>query len=177
MIVLHAACVSDRLHVWGEGSGARVAEALAAAVPALGALAAAEKLTAWLPTTDGRPLPSSPLVAAVPERAAAPRLAAWGVDAVALSAEQSVLLLSAAMGRDTLAPGLVVSRDLAFWTDVLRFAAALAARERFLPGAIERGGAWHARWTPVYDEADARRRQTLAAAMPGACRALAATPE
>jgi hypothetical protein len=154
-----------------------VAEAVAAAVHDLGALGAAETLTAWLPTVDGRPLPSSPLVAPVPERAAAPRLAAWTVGAVPLSAEQAVLLLSSAAGRDTLASGLVVSRDLTFWTAVLRFAAALAARERFLPGATERGGSWHARWSPVYDEADARRRQALAAAMPGACRALAPTPD
>jgi hypothetical protein len=196
MIVLHAAYAAGRLHLWGESppdaaaprpptagrsplaaAGGRVAEAVTAAVPGLGALGRWATRTAWLPTVLGRPLPSTPLVAPLPERARAPRLDAWTVEAVPLSAEQSVVLLSAAAGRDTLAPGLAVSRDLAFWTAVLRFAAALAARERFLPGAVERGGAWHARWTPVYDEADARRRQTLAAALPGAGRALAATPD
>jgi hypothetical protein len=194
MIVLHAAGAADRLYLWGESpaaaaagrrtrgparsplatEAARLAASLAAAVPSLGALAAAERLTAWLPALNGTPLPSSPLVGPMPERAPRARLSAWRVDAVPLAAAQAVLLLASAGGRDTLGPGLVVSKDLAFWTLVLRFTAALAARERFLPGALERGGAWHARWTPVYDADDARRRQVLARAMPGACRALAA---
>src|SRR5207245_2757374 len=74
--------------------------------------------------------------------------------------------------RDTVAPGLVVSKDLAFWALVLRFAGALVARQRFLPGIVEAEGGWRARWTPVLDGVDAQRRMKLAAAMPGACRAL-----
>ena len=83
-----------------------------------------------------------------------------------------MLLLGSAVGRDTLAPGLVVSKDLAFWTMALRFAGALALRQRFLPGMIETTEGWRARWTPVLDGADAKRRVKLAKAMPGACRAL-----
>ena len=47
------------------------------------------------------------------------------------------------------------------------------ARQRFLPGMVETEEGWRARWTPVLDGVDARRRVELALAMPGACRALA----
>jgi hypothetical protein len=131
---------------------------------------------AWLPSVRGAPLASSPLIEAREERAPG-RLAPWTVASRALSAEQAVRLLSACGERATLAPGLVVGKDLAFWRHVARLAAALAARERFLPGLVDGDGEWHARWTPVYDAPDAARRHALAAAMPGACRALASSAD
>jgi hypothetical protein len=97
----------------------------------------------------------------------------WLVSTIPLPAAKAVLVLSAAAGRDTLAPGLVVSKDLALWAQVLRFAGALVARGRFLPGIVETEAGWRAPWTPTFDAADAQRRVKLAAAMPGACRALA----
>jgi SNF2 domain-containing protein/SNF2 helicase protein/helicase-like protein len=178
MILLHAGFLADALYLWSEtppdGDASRLPEAVAGAVPNLGSLAPAETLVAWLPTAGGRPLPSSPLVSAEPESMsrAAPKLAPWSVNGVPLTAEQSVAVLAAAAGRATLAPGLVVSKDLAFWAAVLRFGAALVARERFLPGMVERERGWRAQWMPVFDAPDARRRVEMAAAMPGACRAL-----
>jgi hypothetical protein len=194
MILLHAAWVADGLRLWGESprpqtappargrrreplqspfatETGRLADALSVAVPGLGRLVPSERVVAWLPTWNGEPRASSPLVAAVGDERPA-RLAAWTVGALALSAEQALLVLSSAAERATLAPGLVVAKDLVYWTRVLRFAAALAARERFLPGLVEGEGGWRARWTPVYDAPDTARRQALAAAMPGACRAL-----
>ena len=202
MILLHAALARRRLHLWGESApgsaprrdagdarrakpkrspydtdASRLSAALAEAVPALSiAGARAESLVAWLPTVAGRPLPSSPLLTTGPDApvtgTAAPRLMPWVLSTVPLSAAQAVLVLCAAVGRDTLAPGLVVSNDLAFWALVLRFAGALVARERFLPGIVETEDGWRARWTPVLDGADAERRVKLASAMPGAGRAL-----
>jgi SNF2 family DNA or RNA helicase len=202
MILLHAALAEQRLRVWGESAPtsaprghaaardarrvkpkrspcdtdpARLAAALADAVPGLSLMgAAAEPRVAWLPTVADQPLPSSPLLTAgarAPADGAASRLVPWVLSTVALSPAQAVLVLCAAAGRDTLAPGLVVSKDLAFWALVLRFAGALAARERFLPGIVDTEDGWRARWTPVLDGADAQRRTKLASAMPGACRA------
>ena len=182
MILLHGALVRQGLHVWGESdqgsSPSDVAAAIADAVPGLTTGGSApERLVAWLPTAERRPMPSSPLLeTARPTRPGArvPRLVPWDVSTIPLSPAQAVLVLGSAIGRDTLAPGLVVSKDLAFWALVLRFAGALAVRQRFLPGMIETDGGWHARWTPVLDGADAQRRVRLAKAMPGACRALSA---
>src|SRR5437899_11769200 len=156
----------------------RLAAALADAVPGLSLVgAAAEPRVAWLPTVADQPLPSSPLLTAGARAPAvgppASRLVPWVLSTVPLSAAQAVLVLCAAVGRDTLAPGLVVSKDLASWALVLRLAGALVARERFLPGIVETEDGGRARWTPVLDGADAQRRMKLASAMPGACRAFA----
>jgi SNF2 family DNA or RNA helicase len=133
---------------------------------------------AWLPTAERQPLPSSPLLETGlrPSRrsARAPRLMPWDVSTISLTPAQAVVLLASAVGRDTLAPGLIVSKDLAFWALVLRFAGALVLRQRFLPGMIETDEGWRARWTPVLDGTDAQRRVRLAKAMPGAGRALSA---
>ncbi|HEY7512661.1 MAG TPA: DEAD/DEAH box helicase, partial [Vicinamibacteria bacterium] len=150
---------------------ARLEEALRAVLPPVRGLARARTRAAWLPSANGTPLPGSPLIA--PEADGRPAaLTPWRVETIELRAEEAVGLLAAAHGRDVLAPGLAVSRDLAFWAAALRFAAALVARERFLPAVVAEDCAWRARWTPVYDAADAGRRHALAAAMPGACRAL-----
>ena len=179
MILLHAALAGPTLHVWGESdrelSPRELSAALAEAVPGLTTgLAAPERLVAWLPTAQRRPLASSPLLetAAAAKPAGRARLVPWPVSTIPLTPAQAVVLLGSAAGHDTLAPGLVVSRDLAFWAQVLRFAGALALRQRFLPGLIENEEGWRARWTPVLDGADAQRRVRLAKAMPGAGRAL-----
>jgi SNF2 family DNA or RNA helicase len=180
VILLHGALVRQTLHVWGESdrelAPRELAGALTEAVPGLSAnLAALERLVAWLPTAERRPLPSSPLLeTSVPRSRRAPRLMPWDVSTIPLTPAQAVVLLGSAAGRDTLAPGLIVSKDLAFWARLLRFAGALALRQRFLPGMVEADGGWRARWTPVLDGADALRRVKLAKAMPGACRALSA---
>jgi SNF2 family DNA or RNA helicase len=94
------------------------------------------------------------------------------VNAVRLSPDQAITLLSACVGRETLAPGVVVGKTLAFWATALRFAATLVARQQFLPG-VELGPEGHrARWQPVLQAADAQRQTQLARAMSAACRAL-----
>jgi len=181
VILLHAALVRQSLHVWGESdrdlAPRELSVALVDAVPGLAmGDAAPERLVAWVPTAERQRLPSSPLLeTGVPSSrpsARAARLMPWDVSTISLSSAQAVVLLGSAVGRDTLAPGLIVSRDLAFWALVLRFAGALVLRQRFLPGMIETDDGWRARWTPVLDGADAQRRMRLAKAMPGACRAL-----
>src|SRR5438093_2488969 len=200
MLLVHAAVVARCLHVWAE-SGPQAEErpsrrpkakarasphdsepgtlvtALTQAVPGLSlARNRPERLLAWLPTVAGEPLPSSPLLippGTAPRKVVAmPRLVPWSVSVIPLTPAQAVTVLGASIGRDTLAPGLVVSKDLAWWAHVLRFAGALVARQRFLPGIVESEEGWRARWTPVLAGADAHRRLKLASAMPGACRAL-----
>src|SRR2546427_122866 len=79
---------------------------------------------------------------------------------------QSIDLLRACAGRDTLAPGVVVGATLAFWSWALRFAGALVAREQFLPDVRQSHQAWQAHWRPVLAGDDARRHAQLARAMP-----------
>ena len=75
------------------------------------------------------------------------------------------------MGKDLLAPGIIIGRDLAFWTVAMRFAASLTARQRFLPGLTGIQGTYYAGWEPLLSGADDPAAQ-LAARMPPACRVL-----
>jgi SNF2 family DNA or RNA helicase len=137
----------------------------------------AEPVTAWLPTRADKPLASSPLIAEPPEPAAPAELAPWTVTALRLSAAQTLDLLCACVGKETLAPGVVVGKPLAFWANALRFAGTVAARQQFLPGEDPAAQPPRAHWDPVLAGRDAQRLAALARAMPSACRALDGSPD
>jgi len=204
MIVLHAGICDDQLFLWGEvpserrnGPAKAQSSTAEASLPAsLPYDAAAETLVdalaetgcrldakqadtrvVWLPTHDGAPLPSSSLIADAPVNEAEPVLAAWCVTALPLSTEDAIHFLSASVGKDMLAPGIILGSDVVFFTKVLRFAGALVAREQWLPDLVEREGAFRACWKPVFIGNDAERLALLAGAMPHACRALTRTPD
>src|SRR5262245_42616132 len=185
MLVLHAAFRDGLLRVWGEapddgGSAAptspfdagpeRLRTALATVLAKKDVPPTAEMVTAWLPTAGGRPVASSPLIE--PPRADLAELAAWSVSVLPLLPTIAVEFLAHVVGRETLAPGVVVGSSLAYWATALRFAGSLVGRDAYLPDLAERNGAWRATWRPVATGADAQRFARLAAAMPPAARAL-----
>jgi SNF2 family DNA or RNA helicase len=201
MIVLHAGLGTDGLLLWGERAGdaapaarrpgrkprmarpaphpfaASAADLEAALGAAIGPpdgqrRAGAEPVAAWLPTAGGAPAASSPLIGAPVEGDRQVALARWTVAAVRLSLSDAVDLLCASVGRDTLSPGVVVGRDMAFAATAVRFAGALAARQQYLPGIEEADGTLRAVWRPVVSGLDADRLARLARAMPDSCRAL-----
>ena len=202
MIVLHAGFLNSRLLIWGETPadsampaskprGRKPKTARAEALPydagsesLLGALsesgtAAAGKTlptVVWLPTVRGVPAASSPLIADPPASTAEPVLSPWTITAYPLSTADSIHLLCACADRQTLAPGVIVGRDLSFWVSAMRFAGALVGRQQFLPDVTEVGGVWEARWQPVFVGADTERLSKLAASMPAACRAITVEP-
>jgi SNF2 family DNA or RNA helicase len=214
MIILHASYTDGHLFLWGETPtsplpgpftqrgqkrqrniaaffpyGADAAALSAVFRHAAGSVAAhadtQDPLFAWLPTLNGQPLASSPLIAELPESNAHTTLAPWLVTTVKLTPPEAVSLLCACVNTETLAPGMVVGRDLAFWATALRFAGALVARQQFLP-VVRQGGEryagslvktekhdrYRAGWEPVFLGADATRLAQLAKAMPPVCRAL-----
>ncbi len=203
MIIFHAGFTNDKLCLWGERPpfeqlqnhqsqrGAtsrrksRVAENLPYDAGTAGLVTALKEVapgianetagsTIWLPTVDKKPLASSPLIAEFPSVSASPELAAWSVTTIPLHIVDSLDLLCTCVGRETVGQGIIVGRDLAYWTMAMRFAGALVARQQFLPSLRLVDGAYRARWEPVISGDDARRLQQLAQAMPHACRALTA---
>jgi SNF2 family DNA or RNA helicase len=126
----------------------------------------------WLPAANGQPIASSALIAEPPEAGTSVTLSAWSITAARLSVEAMTALLCACMDKETLRPGLVVGKDLAFWAAALRFAGALIARQQFLPSLAKTGDTYQARWEAVLSGPDAERLTKLAKAMPQACRAL-----
>ncbi|HEV3261901.1 MAG TPA: SNF2 helicase-associated domain-containing protein, partial [Gemmataceae bacterium] len=200
MMVLQAGFHDGRLFLWGETASPAPAAAaprrgrkppagpprspydaghehlsgaLADALPGLLSDAAAgQTLVAWLPSADGKPVASTPIVAEPPEPATQTALAPWTVSVLPLPAGQAVELLCACVDKETLAPGLVIGKTLACWAAALRFAGSLVARQQFLPAVETTGRAAHARWEPVIAGGDAQRLAAVAKALSPACRAL-----
>ena len=201
MIILHAAVCHSRLMLWGEQPAepappptksrrrtvqtppepsasphAAGAKALAGAVAGAGLLdvskVTTETVIAWLPSVDGCPLVSSSLIAELPEAVSQAKLVPWKVPVLAMPTEQTIELLCLCVGKETLAQGVIIGPDLAFWAQALRFAGSIVARQAFLPGIEMKDVAPCARWQPVFAGSDAQRLVRLAAAMPHSCRAL-----
>ncbi len=131
----------------------------------------AGSLILWLPASGTQPVPSSPLIADPPDPKGKMTLLPWRVSTLPLGAGEALEFLCACMGKQTLSPGVVVGKDLAFWAQALRFAASLVTRQQVLPGLAEEAGTYSARWKPVIQGPDANRLAGLARAMPAVSRA------
>jgi len=202
MLILHAGFFADRLLFWGEiteiasfhADRSRRGRAKTASPPPFPYDAGQENLLniiqeaglalpvgacqcesaiARLPTQKNKPLVSSPLIAESPVASASTAISPWQVTVLSLPASAEVEFLCRCVGKDLLAPGMVIGRDLAFWTVAMRFAASLTARQRFLPGLTGIQGTYYAGWEPLLSGADGQTAAQLAALMPSACRALA----
>ncbi|WP_198409581.1 DEAD/DEAH box helicase [Limnochorda pilosa] len=128
------------------------------------------------PSAGGLPIPSSSLIGEPPASRAPTRILPWRVTAVLLSPGEAVRLLLACSGQRTLAPGIAVGEDLAFWAALLRVAGDLVARGRFLPDLVGEEETFAARWQPVLQGSDQERLHALARAMPAVARALSNSP-
>ena len=199
MIILHAGAHEGNIVIWGEESrddragdaswwtGVRLGRArkhpLAADSETLGSAldavlpsdfktAGGYMATAWLPTRGSYPVPSSDIIAETPPSQAGTKMAAWQVAARRLSPDDAVNLLGLSAGRRTVAPGVLVGSDMAYWAGVLRFVGFLVVRQRFLPGLENERGLYVAKWNPVFAGRDADQFGMLARRMPDAARAL-----
>jgi SNF2 family DNA or RNA helicase len=196
---LHAAFGQGQLWLWGETAAETAAplpkrrrrksgqpyppsnpfdagaEALDHAAEVLGLASAGinlDRVVLWLPTVDGRPIASNPIVEEIPASVIGVEIAPWETAALALAPAAFADLLTGRRDDGILASGLFASSDLAFWHTVLRFAGALVARQSVLPGIKEENGGPAARWQPVLLGRDAQAVARLAHAIPDAARAV-----
>ena len=130
------------------------------------------EMIAWLPTANNTPVPSSPLIADPPQSDGKTTFSPWAITGLPLSSEQALEFLCASMGKQTLAPGIIVGKDLEFWTLAARLAGSLVAKQQFLPGLAKDHETYAARWKPVFSGDDRQRLTELAKAMPEVSRAL-----
>ena len=159
-------------HPFGSG-GIGLVHALNRAIPGFEpVLDRVCEITAWLPSRGSSPVPSSPLISEPPRSRARLKFPPWTVPAYRLSSAEAVEILSATIDRITLAPGVVVGADTAYWADALRFAGSVVARQQFLPGLTAVDGDYRAVWCPVFTGVDAERLAELATRMPPSARAL-----
>ena len=128
--------------------------------------------TAWLPSRGGSPIPSSALVADSSRSRARPRLMPWSIPAYRVSPADAIPIFQAGKGQGMLTTGVSVGVDLAYWSQAVRFGAALVARQQFLPGTIHDADGARATWVPLFIGANAERLARLSQRMPASARAL-----
>ena len=134
-----------------------------------------QSASAWLPTRDGHPYPSSALIGDAPLGQGSLGLERWRVEGLLLEPSEYYRLLTAYGDRARALHGMVSGRDWAFWKEALQFAGSLVARQRYLPDLEKRSSQWHAHWRPVFLGEDADERDQLARHMPPVARALTPT--
>jgi SNF2 family DNA or RNA helicase len=197
MVILHLGICHDAFVLWGEAppfsmsrrmrrrSGAkatplafaadeqRMSEALAQ-IPTEYApdSASAFKALAWLPTVDGLPQASNPVICEPPDSHAVPRILPWRITAWQLTPAQIIGLLSVCGDDELVAPGVLIGADMRFWLGALRLAVALVAGHQVIPSIAAVGEEYCAVWQPVMMGSNRTTLLSLAAAMPGIARAL-----
>ncbi len=189
MLVLHAGFRAPRLVLWGEvpvlarskRTRTRVHPFCAGSQVILEFLkrtgtsgTAAASVPASLPTAQGTPVPSTPLLGDA-DASGKPDLAQWKVETVTLDRCATLEFLSYCAGRDPLDRGVIAGADLSYWIGAMRFAGALVARQQFLPALDREDTGYCARWHAACLGRDDDRRRALTAAMPPSARAL--TPD
>ncbi len=189
MIIIHATQLDGNLTLWGEDSNQSSqphrlpdgrhplgadAKRLAQAVGVTPEDSAGDEVEAaiWLPSRSNNPIPSEPLAGPALKSRAKPRVKPWRVPILRLSSGQAIELLQRCQDGRVLAPGIVLSHDVAYWRHVMLFAAALTARQQFLPNVAQIEEKTKAVWTPLYIGGDANRLAELAKALPASARAL-----
>ena len=195
MIILHGGWQDGRMLLWAEqspdevrpeGNGhpagnehpycadhGKLVNVLASAVPGFRVDSGdAVSATAWLPSRGGSPIPSSALVADPSRSRARPRLMPWSIPAYRVSPADAIPIFQAGKGQGMLTTGVSIGGDLAYWSQAVRFSAALVARQQFLPGAIHDADGARAAWVPLFIGADAERLARLSQRMPASARAL-----
>jgi SNF2 family DNA or RNA helicase len=153
-------------------------DALAERTPdGAGIAAAPADLLVRLPSTTRGPLPSPGLPGGDEVDESPPTLGTWRVEAVALPPARAVETLLALAEGDPPA-NVALGEDVGYWLGAARFALALLYRQRLLPTVEQQGTHYVAAWRPLLDEpADRERFAALVAAMPPACRGLAASAD
>jgi hypothetical protein len=173
ILVLHLAVDGDGFALWGETEARRTAfSALAEALDRAGVSLGGKqrRMTAWLPSVDKHPVPSSPMLGEITDKTAT--ITPWTVDALSIDTAAAMDLLADAVGKRLLAPGVLVGADLAFFATAMRFAAVLVTRGHVLPSLEQRGKAWRARWALAPAAAEHEQIASLARAMPPSAVAL-----
>jgi hypothetical protein len=148
MLVLHAGFRGQHLLAWGESSDRQRSRRTNRRLHPLdaGSRQLSETLAAIgmqipgnsfvtseisLPSVDGEPVPSSPLVAEMPDKRAT-GIAQWKVTTAALEPAAAADFLRFCANKELLQPGVIAGSDLTYWTLAMRFADALVARQHFI---------------------------------------------
>ncbi len=178
MIILHIGYCDGRLYLWGENTessllpkqtgvfGATLQD-ISKAVRGTKLKLNDTTITAWLPTNRLGPIPST-----TTQTDDKMEISPWQITAIPLSTTDTISILSACMGKDTLKSDIVIGADIKYWVDVLKLASFQVVRQQYLPDLIDAGDAYAAVWNMTYSDDVHQRIQDLQNQMPLVARAL-----
>lgn len=195
MLIIHGSYFAERLYLWGESStpyepqrrskkiapyvsfGAdekQLTEAFSILLPSERPIKlTTERMTLWLPTQDGMPIPSSALITDIPTESIPNAIMPWCIRTIPLDKAQTIALLNVCSGEQTLlAPGIIAGSDLMHWSRILAFTRNLINRQRVIPSIREIEAKWYDRWQPIFIGHDDTILHSLANTMPASARAL-----
>jgi len=127
----------------------------------------------WLPSSDGKPIPSSAMLvddATFDRRSDG--LTPWAVHGVLLRPHELASMFLAADNQHIFARGTYLANEFEFLSLCLRFAASLVVRQQYVPGIVEKDGLFYAQWQPTFIKDDRGHLAELAAMAPPVVRAL-----
>lgn len=192
MIVLHGAFADDAFLLWGEQPLQVVSHTTDGIRPFPFAASAEmvhdcldqldisrtteeklqpQSLVGWLPTHRSKPIASSALIDEDLRPDISSRLEQWSVPGIKLNIRALRAMFGLPLNATPISPGLAVGDDLKYWQAAYSFACGLVVRQRFLPGVRMAGTKVEGVWEPVIAGEDLDKFTSLAAALPGVCRA------
>ncbi len=177
MIALHVSILNGKPFLWSEAERIGDIRDLRTAIKAVGLDLKVLKrntdpMVIWLPARGDSPVPSSPLIAAEPDRRRKTRHIPFQITARALSVEEWLSLTTLSREGNIPDTGVIFGSSLHWSADLARLIADLVITEAFLPAITANEDQWEARWQPVPGEDQEHRLATLAESMPAVCRSL-----
>jgi len=174
MITLHVSIAEGSLYLWSEGQDVGGIKELRQALRAIGfgikvLKSSTRELVAWLPSSEGMPIPSSPLMGSIPQKGKT-GLSPYNITARPLGIEQALELASIARKGNIPATGVIFGSSIYWVSNLLNTALKLVAEENFLPTIFHHGSRWEARWVPIPGSEEEQKLKKLASLMPPVCR-------
>lgn len=169
--VQHNNRTDARHHPFGTSAQA-LGRALTKVIPGFRPQSRYRDVSAWLPTQEGGPIPSSSIVVDIPTSNSDIRIKPWNITARPLKTGEVIEMLRAISGRRTLETGIMAGTDLTYWTEAMYMASSVVVRQQFIPDIILDGEQRRALWRPLLTEEDTKKIISLAARMPAVGRAL-----
>ena len=178
LLVLHMAEMDGAFVLWAETTRkrtTRVSHPWGATAAELAPISDGRNITAkaWIPAAGNKPLPSSSMISDTDSSPTS--IAPWKVEALILRTKDAINLLYRAFDKRILEAGVVAGEDMVWWTEVVRLAGSMVARQQYLPDIESTGTGYTALWRPVFVGEDAKRLETIASRMPAVVRAVTTT--
>ncbi|MCE1246839.1 MAG: DEAD/DEAH box helicase [Firmicutes bacterium] len=134
------------------------------------------KATAFLPSSDDMPLPSSPLLNTGDDenilKPAKIKLMPWEIKGLKVNYKQYISLATQYEGQDLFAPGVAAGADFKFICQLMVVAGSLVVRGSYMPDLKVKNNKYFPVWKPVIDSSIATSYDSLKKTMPHSCRCL-----